>query len=165
MFMPNTQCNEISICITGEEVRKCDKERTLFWTGVDVVWVLVDLELASAVHDAAEELEAHDRVQYDDEYDQDGDVQERYHGAQYRVEHHLQARHAVDQLERSEHSDGAQRLEVEACLVRRVVVHHLRDRAHDTEIREHSFYRMAPPTTTTTTTQLRSITHLPDHND
>ncbi len=62
---------------------------TFFWSRVDVVRVFVDLELASAVHDATEELQAHDRVQNDDKYDQDSNVQKWYHGAQYRVEHHL----------------------------------------------------------------------------
>lgn len=64
----------------------------------------------------AEQLQSNDRIDDDHKDDQQRNVQQRDHGAQNRVQHHLQTRHTGHKAQRTQHAERAQRLHVERVL-------------------------------------------------
>lgn len=69
------------------------------------------------MHVTTEQFKADDGVDHDHEQHEQGDVQQRHHGLDDRVQDHLQRRYAGNQTQRSQHSKGSQRLHVEALQV------------------------------------------------
>ena len=84
---------------------------------------------------ATVELKANDSENDDTEKDEQGDVHEGRHRLQNGRKNNLQAGHAIHQLQRPQHSERAQDLEVEADALARHE-HREQARRHDHEVHD-----------------------------